>query len=93
MNKLENATKTNFFVGGGGSKCVTVGGRPCVFPFIYNGRTWRQCTPDDWCATEVHQAFNIVKRSPHGFYNIIRLIDWAILLASGATAVPTVKES
>ena len=60
MNKLENGTKTNFFVGGGGSKCLTVGGRPCVFPFIYNGRTWRQCTPDDWCATEVHQAFNRV---------------------------------
>ena len=32
---------------------MTMGGRPCVFPFIYNGKTWTQCAPGDWCATEV----------------------------------------
>lgn len=44
--------------------CITTGGpssgRPCVFPFTYNGVTYRECAPpvasvtQPWCSTQTH---------------------------------------
>jgi len=48
--------------------CKTVGdsGLPCIFPFIYDGRTYDKCTTRDsdtgqpWCATKVENGTNHV---------------------------------
>ena len=50
-------------------KCTTESGpepgRPCVFPFIYNGVTYKECTSVDWdqpwCSTEVTDNQNHVE--------------------------------
>ena len=49
-------------------KCTTESGpepgRPCIFPFIYNGVTYKECTSADWdqpwCSTEVNDNQNHV---------------------------------
>ena len=42
--------------------CMSVKGRPCIFPFQYKGETYSSCTKIDsrrqtaWCATETEPS-------------------------------------
>ena len=42
----------------GSTEGMSAIGSSCVFPFIYEGKTWNQCAPEDvsglpWCSTQV----------------------------------------
>ena len=43
-----------------GTHCKTKGGKECVFPFRFRGKTYRGCLPDPeykgetWCSTKVY---------------------------------------
>jgi len=50
------------------TRCNTVSGAECVFPFTYKGKTYRKCTTDNsennapWCATQVTPGGEVVNR-------------------------------
>jgi len=58
----------------GYNACTTVDGTPCVFPFIYQGREYSDCTNATdstgqlWCATKVDEnQFYITKSNQWGY--------------------------
>ena len=46
-------------------QCLTKHGAPCKFPFIFEGKTYNQCTDYKfgffWCATEVDITLEMVE--------------------------------
>ena len=44
--------------------CQTIHGEDCVFPFIYKGQTYNECTKEEsinrWCATSVMENGEVI---------------------------------
>ena len=44
--------------------CQTIHGEDCVFPFIYKGQTYNECTKEEsinrWCATGVMENGEVI---------------------------------
>ena len=80
-------------------QCLTKHGAPCKFPFIFEGKTYNQCTDYKfgffWCATEVDITLEMVDNQigickdscPRGdiLRGTLRAITGPAALHSGAT--------
>ena len=60
-------------------KCVTTGGgntgKPCVFPFIYNGKkhnncAWRKAERKPWCSTKVVNGRHVAHQAEWGYCSL-----------------------